>query len=193
MLFALVASPSGRGAAVLAFRGSVLHACTIRQASSVAARFMISKTSDEDYNAMTVAELREELRERGLAVSGIKAQLVERLASGEVNPKGVGNLPKKKKKKKEEETEKKKKVHNNEREEEGAYRDDGVDDLAGLIEQVKSMDTGSADATREQVGRRMASLSRISNNLVFASEGEEEGSDDEWDNAANDEWINDGN
>lgn len=47
--------------------------------------------SDGDYESMTVSELRELLRSRGLVVSGIKAQLVERLGTGTVNPRKVGN------------------------------------------------------------------------------------------------------
>ena len=36
----------------------------------------------EEYNSMTVAELRDLLRQRGMAVSGIKAELIERLVMG---------------------------------------------------------------------------------------------------------------
>ena len=47
--------------------------------------------SDGDYESMTVSVLRELLRSRGLMVSGIKAQLVEQLGTGTVNPRKVGN------------------------------------------------------------------------------------------------------
>ena len=46
---------------------------------------------NNEYNTMTVSELRDVLKSRGLKVSGIKAELVERLESGAIN---VGNRPK---------------------------------------------------------------------------------------------------
>ena len=39
------------------------------------------QTSNGDYSKMTVAELKEELRSKGLKVSGKKAELIERLES----------------------------------------------------------------------------------------------------------------
>jgi len=45
---------------------------------------------NNEYNTMTVSELRDVLKSRGLKVSGIKAELVERLESGAIN---VGNRP----------------------------------------------------------------------------------------------------
>lgn len=44
-----------------------------------------------EYDSLKVSELRELLRSRGLGVSGIKAQLVERLGTGIINPRRVGN------------------------------------------------------------------------------------------------------
>ena len=58
--------------------------------NSSSARYSVVE-SDGDYESMTVSELRELLRNRGLVVSGIKAQLVERLGTGTVNPRKVGN------------------------------------------------------------------------------------------------------
>lgn len=46
--------------------------------------------SEEDYNSLKVAELRDVLRERGLAISGTKAQLVERLGMSD----GKSSTPK---------------------------------------------------------------------------------------------------
>lgn len=213
MLFAaLAASPSRRGAA-MAFRINTLHShAIIRQAStSGTARFVIGKSSHEgDYNSMSVAELRELLRERGQPVSGIKATLVGRLSTGEINPR-VGNKPNNKKK-----AVNGKKLRHRDREENkeaaapfyglrdreenkkdarAPLYDDGdvKDDLAGLIEQVKSME-GNEDSTKKEhvnVGQRVANINRMSRNVVFAKEGEEEDSDDEWDNADDSEWIDD--
>ena len=42
---------------------------------------MESPTSDVDYSAMKVAELKELLKEKDLPVSGTKAELIERLNS----------------------------------------------------------------------------------------------------------------
>ena len=76
-------------------RPSSYHdATTIRRLfsnnNSSSARYSVVE-SDGDYESMTVSELRELLRNRGLMVSGIKAQLVERLGTGTVNPRKVGN------------------------------------------------------------------------------------------------------
>ena len=56
--------------------------------NSSSARYSVVE-SDGDYESMTVSELRELLRNRGLVVSGIKAQLVERLGTGTVNPRNL--------------------------------------------------------------------------------------------------------
>ena len=69
------------------------HDATIRRLFSnnnSSARYSVVE-SDGDYESMTVSELRELLRNRGLMVSGIKAQLVERLGTGTVDPRKVGN------------------------------------------------------------------------------------------------------
>ncbi len=69
------------------------HDATIRRVFSnnnSSARYSVVE-SDGDYESMTVSELRELLCSRGLMVSGIKAQLVERLGTGTVNPRKVGN------------------------------------------------------------------------------------------------------
>ena len=65
------------------------HDATIRRLFSnnnSSARYLVVE-SDGDYESMTVSEL----RSRGLMVSGIKAQLVELLGTGTVNPRKVGN------------------------------------------------------------------------------------------------------
>jgi hypothetical protein len=146
-----------------------------------ASRFMSTKYSireeDRDYNSMTVSDLRELLRQRGLVVSGIKAQLVERLQSGEINPGKIGRSPK---------------IQRNEMKKSNRMRSDEdrfnidhgsenemKDDLSGLVNHLKSLEAGNEAKTVER--EKMQNLNRQTGpkNLVFAKDGEEE-SDDEW-------------
>ncbi len=48
---------------------------------------------ERDYESLKIIELRELLRERGLSASGIRANLIERLRAGNVDPSRVGNRP----------------------------------------------------------------------------------------------------
>ena len=200
MLSAIVATSSRRG--VLAFRSaprvsgcaatyrvrnrvhrapSILPTNTARCQSTK----LYSHEHEEDYNSMTVADLRELLRERGLAVSGIKAQLVERLESGEIDAANVGNKPMQKREKKD--RTKKKQRHR----EEVSLVDDEVDDnivgsdLEGLVEQLKSLEQNlekeGISLPEEKIGERsIHGQSQGASNLVFAKEDGDEDSDDEW-------------
>lgn len=125
------------------------------------ARFM---STQEEYSSMTVAQLREMLKERGLAVSGIKSQLVERLADG------GGKVVMKPKK------------ETIQHFVEDPYADDDVeDDLSGLLDQLKTPEGGES-ASGKDVGKKMKGLNKQSGNVVFAEQGadDEEDSDDEW-------------
>ncbi|KAL9190761.1 hypothetical protein ACHAXT_000467 [Thalassiosira profunda] len=72
VLMALLAALPARRCAVAAFRAAppIARRCPVR---SVTARFMSAKYSHDDLASMKVAELRDLLRQNGLAVSGIKA------------------------------------------------------------------------------------------------------------------------
>ena len=97
---------------------------------------MSTKPSLQDnYNSMTVSELRDILKARGLKISGIKADLVERVSSGEHK---VGNRPPRQKKEK-------KVIMKNEQDDDVEIlveeEDDGsVDNLAGLVDHLNSME-----------------------------------------------------
>ena len=63
----------------------------VPSSSYTMARYMSTNPNDQDYKSMKTTELRDILRARGLKVSGIKADLIERLESGIHK---VGNKPK---------------------------------------------------------------------------------------------------
>lgn len=158
----------------------ILSSSSIRCHST---RFMRTKYSikeeDGDYNSMTVSDLRELLRQRGLAISGIKAQLVERLESGTINPGKIGSRPKMPRNEK-----KKSNRISNDKDEVNTDRDGENDmgyELFGLVNHLKSLEAGNDTNTNPKRERTMQDLDRQAapRNLVFAKGGEEE-SDDEW-------------
>lgn len=189
MLFArgVAVSPRRSRVGVMAFRNIVRvdtkhqHAILPSCSSTIrceASRIMNTKYSiheeEGDYNSMTVSDLRELLRQRGLAISGIKAQLVERLESGAVNPGKIGNrsnTPRSEKKK----SSRKVHVHNDHDSEK-----EMIDELAGLVNHLKSLEAGndaSIDPKRERMQDPNCQIRP--KNLVFAKDREEE-SDNEW-------------
>ena len=64
-----------------------------RRTINSSARFMSSAQQQTDYNSMKVSELRDLLKENGLPVSGIKAQLVERLTDSNIQPRAATDVP----------------------------------------------------------------------------------------------------
>lgn len=149
---------------------------------------------------MKVAELRQLLKDRGLAVSGIKAQLVKRLETGRVGRKIVGNKPWKKaavlKGENWKEDEDNNDEHDNRNDSRsrggsdvnleedlaglGSVKDDGLDDLAGIVDQLKTGEGGKA--YEKKLGKRyneQKDLNTPPSNLVFAAEGDED-DDDGW-------------
>ena len=136
--------------------------------------YMSTKPSLQDnYNSMTVSELRDILKARGLKISGIKADLVERVLSGEHK---VGNRPPRQKKEK-------KVIMKNEEDDDveilAEEEDDGsVDNLAGLVDHLKSMENKDRQVEKKKSKPRGGGEP---NNLIFAKEGEEDSdSDEEW-------------
>jgi len=119
---------------------------------------------------MKVSELRELLRDRGLVVSGIKAQLVERLASGKVGKKRVGGKPWKKEALKQTPWEKGDEEENDHRsgggdaadyvdlDEDlarlGRLEDDGQDDLAGIGLMLGKTGEGRGSKNRGKMGKK---------------------------------------
>jgi len=124
---------------------------TTMPSCSSTARFMSS--SQEEYSSMTVSQLREILRARGLAVSGIKSQLVERLASGGgtvVKPKEV------------------------------TYAEDEVeDDLSGLLDQLKTPEAGDVSTSGKQLGKMPGNLSYAKEGEDDDEDDDDEWYDDE--------------
>jgi len=154
--------------------------------SGSTARFMSTKYSHEDYSSMTISELREMLRLRGQAVSGIKAQLIERLATGEIK---VGNKPKKVEKKPQKKNMKSQATHSGDDpiDDSGDY-DEVEDDLAALVDHLKDPNAGDSTTSREQMGKGIKSANRLPRNLVFAKEGDDDDyDDDKWDDDDDDD------
>lgn len=150
---------------------------------SGASRFMSTKYSiheeDGDYNSMTVSDLRELLRQRGLAISGIKAQLVERLESGEINPGKIGSRQKLPRNNEMKKSNRMRSVEDRANIDQGD-KNETRDDLAGLVNHLKSLEAGN-DAKTDPKRATIQDLNRRTGpkNLVFAKGGEED-SDDEW-------------
>lgn len=167
MLFALVVAPSRRGVMSFTCR-------SVRRNNNLARRYAAlhfsstNQSQEKDYNTMKVSELRDLLRDRGLAVSGIKAQLVERLESERNN---WGNPIKPGKGK-----------HIQLKFDDEFENYDGVveDDLGGLVDQLGTIQgepgMGSDAAERR---KRNNSKTRMPSNLVFEQENDQDG--DGWD------------
>ena len=143
-------------------------------------KYSIHEEEEGDYNSMTVSDLRELLRQRGLAISGIKAQLVERLESGTIHPGKIGSRPTMPRK------EKKQSTHRMTFDKDGFNTDrEGENDvgyeLLGLVNHLQNLEAGNDANTIPKRERTMQDLNReaVPRNLVFAKSGEEE-SDDEW-------------
>ncbi|KAL7535483.1 hypothetical protein ACHAWF_005179 [Thalassiosira exigua] len=183
--------------------------------SRATARFM--SYSEDDYNSMKVSELRDILKENGLAISGIKAQLVERLTTADhIVVKRVHETPSA------EETiehngegkelldgpeyEDPPKGALNTRSKEDAACDDD-EDLVGFLHQLKTMDSrgsGGKDKMESRVksGRQRKRIEDVpvgkkSSRKTKSPDGqprnlvfagEGEVDDDEWDEADDDEF-----
>lgn len=179
MLLALFTSPSRRG--VMSFRNtphlqalrrspkSVIASDRITVVPSIGntARFSSTKFSLDDYNSMKVSELRELLKIRGLAVSGIKAQLVDRLAVGKIDTRKVEKKPRRETKMKPMPTE-----------DDDRLDDNVEDELAGLVGQLKPTEGGESN-NEKKMGKKTKDHNELPNNLVFAKEDDKD--DDGWD------------
>lgn len=213
MLLALASSPSSRRCCTAtAFRAALHlhlhpHAVShnpVRGARHVAAAAR-SMSARDDYNSMKVSELRQLLKDRGLAVSGIKATLVGRLEqseTGKVGGTNRGDKPRKKKAWKGANREEGRNglvdgnsdggggYDNLDKDLKGLGKlgDDGEDDLAGIVDRLKA---GYGEQTNyeermakryneERTEKKTNDLNKRPSNLVFATEGDEE-EDDEWD------------
>lgn len=170
------------------------------------ARFM--STAEQDYSSMKVSELRELLKENGLPVSGIKAQLVQRLSSSNNAGVGVGSASASASASKPE-VSVEKKVHKvtvvleTGPPDIGTSDDDDGEDLAGLLSVLKNIkqvenaveptnnDVAEEEdlTVKENTGKRIKNLTKMPGNLVFAKEGEED--DDDWDDAHDDDFDSD--
>ena len=147
------------------------------------ARYMSTNpNSNQDYKSMKTTELRDILRARGLKVSGIKADLVERLESGVHR---VGNKPKRvpslENQERSFDTDIDKKSipsNNNKKWVRREFPDDedesGEENLDGLVNQLSSLERSSDGKDDDDAP--------APSNLVFAKEGEDDSdSDEEWD------------
>lgn len=194
MLLALVATQSRRG--VMSFRHTLPITRRVRYnptdrivvapARGVgAARFASTQHQPEDYSSMKVSDLRALLRARGQAVSGIKAQLVARLATAQFDAGRIESKPRNDTKTKTPRNETKTKTPR--REDGDRLGDDVEDDLGGLINQLTTVERRDPNKTQmgkktkegqEKAGSRDGSQ-RMPGNLVFAKEQDTD--DDDWD------------